>query len=224
MGERRAGRGTAYFWLAGFAGLALGSAPLCGQPVAPPIGPSELDPSAPLEPMPDLGVEWPDLRQPAPAVPARVEGGSPDAAAEAVEQAAGQIEDASATRGYRWTIAGLDGLDTESEIRAGFDERSTLKADRKRTANAAQIDRRARADAELLAELLRSQGYYDATVEPQIDATDGELAVGLAAIPGPLYHFKSVELPGLEAAAGDEAARLRDAFAVKAGDPVIAQK
>src|SRR4029453_6589486 len=44
------------------------------------------------------------------------------------------------------------------------------------------------------------------------------------AIPGPLYHFESVELPGLEAAAGNEAARLRDAFAVKAGDPVIAQK
>ena len=48
--------------------------------------------------------------------------------------------------------------------------------------------------------------------------------ITLAAIPGPLYRFESVELPGLEVAAGDEASKLRDAFAVKAGDPVIAQK
>jgi translocation and assembly module TamA len=135
-----------------------------------------------------------------------------------------QVEDASATRSYRWTVTGLEGLETAEEIRAGFDERSTLKADHKRTANAAQIDRRARADAELLAELLRRQGFYDATVEPQITAADGELAVSLAAVPGPLYHFESVELPGLEAAAGNDAARLREAFAVKAGDPVVAKK
>ncbi len=116
------------------------------------------------------------------------------------------------------------GLEAAPAILAGFDERSTLEADRKRTANAAQIDRRARADAELLAELLRSQGYYDATVEPRIDTAGNELVVGLTATPGPLYRFQSVELPGLDEAAGDEAQRLRAAFAVKAGDPVVAQQ
>src|SRR5438045_6722670 len=182
MGERRAGLGIAFHWLAGCAGLALGAAPLCGQtpatpPLQPPPDPTVLDPSAPLDPMPDLGVEWPDLNQPEPALPPEVEGVAPEAAAEAVEKAASQVEDAAATRGYDWTVTGLEGLASEPEIRAGFNERSTLKADHKRTANAAQIDRRARADAELLAELLRSQGYYDATVEPQITATDGALAV-----------------------------------------------
>jgi len=225
MGKRHAGRGTAFHWLAGCAGLALGAAPLCGQTPPPqPVDPAVLDPSAPLDPMPDLGVDWPDLNQPEPALPPEVEGVAPEAAAEATQQAASQVEDASATRSYRWTVTGLEGLETAEEIRAGFDERSTLKADHKRTANAAQIDRRARADAELLAELLRSQGFYDATVEPQITAADGELAVSLAAVPGPLYHFESVELPGLEAAAGNDAARLREAFAVKAGDPVVAKK
>jgi translocation and assembly module TamA len=224
MGKRRVGRGTAFRWLAGCAGLALGAAPLCAQTAPPPPDPTTLDPSAPLEPMPDLGVEWPDLSQPEPALPPEVEGVEPGAAAEAIEEAASQVEDASATRSYHWGISGLQGLPTEPEIRAGFDERSTLKADHKRTANAAQIGRRARADAELLAELLRSQGYYDATVEPQIDAREGELAVNLTATPGPLYHFDSVELPGLDEAAGGEASRLRDAFAVKAGDPVIAQR
>lgn len=224
MGQRRAGRGTASFWLVGCAGLALGAESLCAQTSPQPTDPAELDPSAPLDPMPDLGVEWPDLNQPEPALPPEVEGVAPEAAAQATESAAERIEDSSAARSYRWTVSGLDGVEAAEAIRTGFDERSTLKADRKQTANAAQIDRRARADAELLAELLRSQGYYDATVEPQIDASGNELIVALTATPGPLYRFESVELPGLDQAAGDEAQRLRDAFAVKAGDPVIAKK
>jgi len=224
MGERRAGRGTASYWLAGCAGLALGAAPLSAQGAPQPTGPTELDPSAPLDPMPDLGVEWPDLDQPEPEAPPEVEGVAPEAAAEATEKAAEQVEDASATRRYRWTITGLEELPVATEILTGFDERSVLKADKKKSANAAQIDRRARADAELLTELLRSQGYYDATVEPQIEAAGNELAVTFTATPGQRYTFQSVELPGLDEAAGDEAKRLRDAFAVKAGDPVIAQK
>ncbi|MCL6740490.1 BamA/TamA family outer membrane protein [Sphingomonas sp. RB56-2] len=224
MGERRAGLGTGFHWLAGCAGLALGAAPLCAQTAPPVTDPAELDPSAPLDSMPDLGVEWPDLNQPDPVLPPEVEGVAPEAAAEATEQAAEGVEDASATRNYRWSIEGIEGLEATDEIRAGFDARSTLKADRKHRANAAQIDRRARADAELLAELLRSQGYYDATVEPQINTANGALAIILSAVAGQQYHFESVELPGIEAAAGNEAAGLRDAFAVKAGDPVVAQK
>jgi len=223
MGERRAGRGTAT-WLAGCAGLALGAVPLYAQPASPPTGPADLDPSAPLDPMPELGVEWPDLNQPEPELPPEVEGVAPEAAAEATEEAAEGVEDAAAARNYRWTISGLEGVEDASAIRAGFDERSVLEGDNNKTANAAQIDRRARADAELLAELLRSQGYYDASVEPRIDARGSELLIELAAVPGPLYRFESVELPGLAEAAPGEAERLREAFAVKAGDPVIAQK
>ena len=48
------------------------------------------------------------------------------------------------------------------------------------------------------------------------------LRVILAAEPGRQYTFQSVELPGLDAA-GEEAASLRQAFAVKSGDPVIAE-
>jgi len=174
--------------------------------------------------MPDLGVEWPDMNQPEPAPPPEVEAVEPAAAAEAVEDAAEKVEDATSTRSYSWTITGLEDLAEASAVRIGFDQRSVLQADRKKTANAAQIDRRARADADLLAELLRSEGYYDASVEPSIEAVGKGLNVQLSATPGPLYHFESVELPGLDAAAGDEAAKLREAFAIKAGDPVIAQK
>ena len=223
MGQRSAGRATASLWLAGCAGLALGAGPLDAQTLPPPA-PGELDPSAPLDPMPDLGVAWPDLNEPEPAAPPEIEGVAPEAAIEATAEAAEHVEDASSARRYRWTINGLEGLEAAPDILTGFDERSTLKADRNRTANAAQIDRRARDDAELLAELLRSQGYYDAAVEPAINAADNELVVSLTATPGQLYRFQSVELPGLDQAAGDEAVRLREAFAVKAGDPVVAQK
>jgi translocation and assembly module TamA len=222
MGMGRVWRIAAFQWLTGCAAIAFGAAPLTAQ--TPPGDSTELDPSAPLEPMPDLGVDWPDMNQAEPAPPPEVEAVTPEAAEEVTEETAEKVEDASATRAYRWTITGLEGVAEIAEVRRGFDERSVLQGDRNKTANAAQIDRRARADAELLAEMLRSYGYYDASVEPTIDAAGDELIVQLAAIPGPLYRFESVELPGLGQAAGNEATALREAFAVKAGDPVVAQK
>ena len=215
MGEGRSGRRTAFRWLAGCAGLALGAAPLCAQATQPPTDPAELDPSAPLDALPDLGVEWPDMNAPDPAPPPEVEGVAPEDAAAATEAAAERVEDASTTRSYRWSLAGIDPVAEAEAIREGFKERSALEADRDDEANAAV--------AELLAELLRSQGYYDAFVEPRIEAAGDTLAVTLSATPGAQYRFESVELPGLDAAAGEAAAELRQAFAVKAGDPVIAQ-
>jgi translocation and assembly module TamA len=222
MGKGHVRRETASHWIAGCAGLALGAASLCAQ--VPAQDPTELDPSAPLDPMPDLGVAWPDLSQPEPAPPPEVEAVSPEAAADATEKAAERVEDAATNRSYRWVIEGLEGVAEAATIREGFERRSTLEADKDESANAAQIDRRARADAELLAELLRSEGHYDATVEPRINVEGTELQVELAATPGPLYRFESVDLPGLDEAAGGEAGALREAFAVKAGDPVVAQK
>ena len=222
MGERGHRRATAFQWLMGGVGLAIAAAPLCAQ--MPPAGPGELDPSAPLEPMPDLGVEWPDMNQPEAEPPPEVEAVEPEAAEEATEEAAERVEDIAATRPYRWTITGIRDLPDAAEIHSGFEERSVLEGDSDEAANAAQIDRRARADAELLTELLRSHGYYDALVEPSIEVAGADLTVQLTATAGPLYRFESVELPGLQEAAGNEAERLREAFAVKSGDPVVAQK
>src|SRR5438477_6160265 len=102
-----------------------------------------------------------------------------------------------------------------------FRNQSALEAERKNPANAAQIGRRAGTDADLLTQLLRSQGYYDAAVEPRTEKAGETLRVVLTADPGPQYRFASIDLPGL-AAAGPDATKLRDAFAVKPGDPVIA--
>jgi translocation and assembly module TamA len=170
--------------------------------------------------MPDLGVEWPDLNArdetiaPAPESPQAQPGESP------VPEA--QADAGPSELRYSVTIEGLAAVGNSEELLEAFRQQSVLEADRRDTANAAQIERRSHADAELLAELLRSQGYYDAVVEPSTATADNTVHVTLIAETGPQYRFASVELPGLDAA-GPDAAMLRDEFAVKAGDPVIAQ-
>jgi translocation and assembly module TamA len=189
-----------------FAGPALGQVP-----PPPPTDPGELDPNAPLAPLPDLGVDWPELDANETAPPAQTEA---PATKEQNTEAAGTVR-------YTVDVEGLASVGNAEDLLAAFRKQSTLEAERKDAANAAQIGRRASADAELLTELLRSQGYYDAVVDPSTERSGEMLRVILTADPGAQYRFASVELPGLDAA-GRDAAKLRDAFAIKSGDPVIA--
>lgn len=202
-------------------GLAL-AAPGHAQQAAP--DPTELDPDAPMDAMPDLGVDWPDMDA---ADPAPLLDPNPDAEAmsepvDAQPAVAVSIDDSVAARRYSVRLEGL-GAAGDEELLKAFDAQSALDQGERKTANAATIDRRARADSELLVTLLQAQGYYDAEVEPAI-ALEGEvIAVSLRAVTGPRYTFADVELPGLAEAGGDEAP-LRAAFAVKRGDPVVAEK
>jgi len=197
---------------------------LCGVAMSHPAfaqsaaqDPTELDPSAPLDPMPDLGVEWPDMNTPDPVL--EPVDGEPALAEDDRSEA---IEDNVAARRYGVIITGLGESSTEEFLEA-FHQRSALEAEDDDPANTAQIDRRARADAELLTSLLQGQGYYDAEVETEISRNGEQIAVELRANPGPRFRFETVEFPGLAEAGGD-AAKLRDTFAVKSGDPVIASQ
>jgi translocation and assembly module TamA len=190
------------------------------QTPPPPPAPSpvpdaaELDPSAPLAPLPDLGLSWPELKagDTAPTVAAPT---SPQ------KKRAPIVADGTGNIRYTLQVEGLAPIGGAEDLLHDFRKQSALEAEHKDPANAAQIGRRASADADLLAQLLRSQGYYDAVVEARTEKVGDQLRVVLAADPGQQYRFASVDLPGLEAA-GPDAARLRDAFAVKPGDPVIA--
>ena len=164
-----------------------------------------LDPSAPLDPLPDLGVDWPEMEP------------GPDAIADAPDT---NIADAAAERSYTVRLTGLDGLQTEALLEQ-FDSLSALETNRDDPANAAQIDRRAREDAELLTELLRAYGFYDAAVATRVEAGTAGVEVILEVQPGPLYRFAAVSLPGLDAA-GAEVDALRRAFGVEAGEAVEA--
>ena len=181
-------------------------------------GSADLDPTAPLDPMPDIGVEWPDMNAPD-AVPPPDETTPP----ESVETNPAKPVTIDAAEVHRYTIAleGVQGVDDEPALIKAFDAQSALREGKGEASNAAQIDRRSRADADLLTELLRSRGYFDAEVEPSIKPAQDVLQVVLTASPGRQYTFQSVELPGLEAV-GEEAGPIRKVFAVKPGDPVIA--
>jgi translocation and assembly module TamA len=200
------------------------------QPAPPPpptIG-AEIDPNAPLDAMPDLGVAWPDMAaDPIEAGDAKEAGDLLPSAIDVAESLAPAeaivIDDGTSARRYGVTLAGLDAIETGEIIRGEFDRQSTLAKERKASANAAQIDRRTRADVELLKELLNAQGYYDAEVEPDITIGASQVAIRLQAVAGKRYRFEAVDLPGLDGAGGDAAA-LRASFAVKAGDAVVAQE
>ena len=173
--------------------------------VAPP-----LDPSAPLEPWPELGVDWPDMEadrtEPIPV--------TPDA----------NVADSASSRTYAYRVEGLEEAGSAA-LMTRFRALSTLEQYRGDPANAAQIDRRARADAELMAELLRAGGHYDALVTTAVDAAPGgAFSVTLNVQPGPLYRFSEVRLPGLDEAAGADASALRESFALAANDPVDATR
>lgn len=166
-----------------------------------------LDPSAPLDPMPEIDLPWPDLES--------------DTGAAIADAPDTSIAEAAAERSYRVRFEGLEEV-AGGDLLAQFRSLSTLEANGDDPANAAQIDRRAREDADLLAQLLRSRGYYDALVRTRVEGTAiDRVDVVLEAETGPLYRFADVSLPGIEAAGGDTAP-LREAFGVGAQDPVDA--
>jgi translocation and assembly module TamA len=182
-------------------GAATAQQPAPATPAAP-IG--DLDPETPLAPLPDLGVAWPDLdtRDPLEA--------TPDTAVAKPDE----------TPRYSVQLAGVDTL---PKVRDRFDGLSVLRANDGKPANVAQIDRRARDDAELLDAILRSEGYYDATVltdiKPAVDG--GRVTVTLTVTPGEQFKFTGVELKGVEATGQQPA--LETAFGVAPAKPVVAE-
>jgi translocation and assembly module TamA len=185
--------------------MAYGQSPAAVDPVAPPA----VDPQSDLAPLPDLGVDWPD--------PAKI-----DAAPTAEAQGnSGKGVQADKLQRYRVVLDGTEPLG--DAFATSFHQLSVLIINEGKPANAAQINRRAREDEALIRELLRSAGYYDGNVASQVTATPDreETLVRLTIVPGEIYRFAEVTLPGIEAA-GDKAASLREAFPVKEQDPVDA--
>lgn len=172
-------------------------------PPASPADASTLDPDSPLAPLPDLGVAWPDLSAP-----------SDEPAAEK-----GQSNIAELSR-YSYRVDGIDDID-DGLFQTRFDALSSLRAHQGDPANAAQIDRRAREDGDLLTTLLRGLGYYDARVTTSVEPNQGQPQVVLSAQPGKLYRFSSVRLNGV-AAAGLKADALTQSFGVADGQAVNA--
>lgn len=209
-------RHSVAFFLCAANVVAIGS-PLCAQ-AAPDVAPV-LDPSSPLDTIPGFGVDWPDMEAPdAPDIdetatqPQQTVVKPPAKPTEAI--------DVAATRRYSYAIEGLD-IPSAQRVRSRFDLLSTLKQGQGDAANTAQIDRRAREDEQVLRDLLRAEGYYNASVVTEVDSRDSQVQVILRSEPGLLYTFTDIQIEGLEAG-GEQAIQSRTAFSIKQGDPVNA--
>lgn len=214
-----------------------------------------VDPEADLAPLPDIGVDWPDMDgndiiapplaetsdPTAPAVvPTEGEATAAEATADAASEAASDGDaatvadaqvvqetdmDAAGERRYRVTLDGLDDV-SDATFASRFDELSALKQGDGKPANLAQINRRIKEDTDLLDRLMRAKGYYDARIRGSVaaPAAGGDrLQVTMDVVPGTLYLLSSIDLQGLEAA-GPKEPLLREAFTVKIGDPIDADK
>ena len=134
--EGRGFRVTRARWWCAAAASALLPGPLLAQPapapapVQPPPDAAELDPNAPLDPLPGLGVAWPtlDAKDTAPAP------------VQATSKQRRQLP--SGDMRYTVAVEGLGPIGDADELLRAFRQQSALEAERKDAANAAQIGRR----------------------------------------------------------------------------------
>lgn len=179
------------------------------QPAAVPMVPAPalpgegLDPETPLAPLPDFGVAWPDLtvRDPLEAEPSTA---------------------APRDQSPRYAVV-LAGVDDLPKVRERFASLSVLRQNEGKPANAAQIDKRAHDDAELLDTIMRSEGFYDATVltETKPATEGGRVVVTLTVVPGQQYKFESVDVRGIDGTG--IAPQLETAYGIKPSTPVVAE-
>lgn len=125
-----------------------------------------------------------------------------------------------------------------AEFVARFQELSTLRELDDGEEAAPQVAARARADEELLGDILRTYGYYDGEVVRQLsggrragangdenaEAASREPSVRFDILPGPRYRFGRIDLGRLSALSEPDASRLIAAFGIKPGDPVYADR
>ncbi len=119
---------------------------------------------------------------------------------------------------YRVELNGLKEVDLEDRFKA----LSALLAQGRKAGNAAQVAARADEDEALAAQLLRSEGYFDAvatSVVGPLPGEDGQLLVTLTATPGPRYALGAITVTG---AAPEPRAYALEALELKTGDPIVA--
>lgn len=120
-----------------------------------------------------------------------------------------------------------------------FKDLSTLRELDDGVEAAPQVAARARADAALLGDILRTYGYYSGEVVRQLsggrrageaagdddaEAAAREPSVRFDILPGPRYRFGRIDLGELPALPEPDASRLIEAFGIKTGDPLYADR
>jgi len=206
-----------------------------------PDDPDDPDKGLATDDMPDIGIDWPDLT--APSTPIPVEPDEPDgttapagdgqpgtgedalqadlASPEPEEADALTMIDPGASLRYVVSIDGL-GDASDATLLSRFDNLSVLKEGEGARANLAQIRRRGQTDTDLLTELMRARGFYDArtrfTMRALGGGSDPQIGAVLGANPGQRYLLDAVNVLGLSETS-PLGLPLPTLFTVKAGDP-----
>nr|WP_240048818.1 BamA/TamA family outer membrane protein [Parerythrobacter lutipelagi] len=208
-----------------------------GEPIVAPNGDDdsvsvdELDPDASLAEMPDLGVNWPDTVELPPFEPLEAK---PDARlAQDALPLLPPLPESELVRVNSQLVMALPQdpalFPVQAEFIERFDQLSTIEQLGDSESNIAQLAARARADEDLLVELLRVYGYYDSQVirsvgaiQPGDDAADDDPVVRFDIIPGQRYRFGAIDLGQLSTA--PDADSLRTTFGIQTGDPLSSDR
>jgi translocation and assembly module TamA len=217
-----------------------------GEDAGPEAAPDGADPLAGLVPPPPAGLEGAldaafadfalDLPEPLPPGPEADQEAEAVLAAPVLE-ALPPLAEARIGPALVLGLPAAESFPERAEFITRFRALSRLEALDDKADAAPQIAARARADEELLGDLLRTYGYYDGAVIRQLsggrrdgDASGADSAaaeepqVRFDVIPGTRYRFGRIDLGGLGTLAEPDASRLRAAFAIEPGDPLHADR
>ena len=183
-----------------------------------------------VESLPDPPVTDPLLDEPLPPIE-NFDAEPPPEPTQAAEGASGAVRyilrmdglDAAATAEL---AKDADGIAVEAaawnDVRARFYALSSLKDKGGRADSRAEISQRARADRQLLLDILNGQGFFDANVQVQTEtsATQGGLVnVVLTALPGRRYYLGQIAFAGPSVQPAD---LISGQFVPKTGDAIVA--
>ncbi|GAA4051836.1 autotransporter assembly complex protein TamA [Parerythrobacter jejuensis] len=190
-----------------------------------PVPPVDLRPDSPLAEMPELSIEWPERLELPSIEPLEADD---DVRFAGIDQELGPLlPDARTVALTDQLVLAFPNGDNVFPLQDVFVERfnalSTIEAYEDGDSNVAQLAARARADEELLANLLRVYGYYDGQVIRTVGPASAESAderpqVRFDIVPGPRYNFGAIDLGQLDQA--PDFASLRNAFEIRSGDPM----
>lgn len=146
-------------------------------------------------------------------------------------EAATEIEVVTISSGLEVGVpSNLADFPERDEFLRQFVSRSTIKKLESSDDNLAQLALRARKDEELLNDLLRFYGYYNANLVRSAREADDEgpaqatqNIVRFEIFPGKQFEIGAVDLRNLEATGGDYE-ELRAGFEIYPGDPVLSEK
>ncbi|MGB3796292.1 MAG: BamA/TamA family outer membrane protein [Alteraurantiacibacter sp.] len=144
-----------------------------------------------------------------------------------VEFAQTESDDEILNLEYGVVVNGLEEADeqTEIDLAGTFEGLSALEGNDDEVANVAMLSARVEEDSLLLQRLLRSEGWYDATVTTRIERSEAENGQPLTAIidtaPGERFVFSDIII---EAGPTTPPDLIRENLALQVGEPIIAAR